>query len=74
MMMMAKDRLVVKVVHIKNCEQRLARMEEQLQQCVMLHTSIIFNTPKPSLESKHSLPIIPVQLLHHLRCHSFQNM
>jgi hypothetical protein len=29
----AQDRLVVKVVQIKNCEERLARMEEQLQQC-----------------------------------------
>jgi hypothetical protein len=35
---------------------------------------IKFKTHDPSLESKASLPIIPVQLLRHLRCHSFQNM
>jgi hypothetical protein len=36
----AKDRLVVKVVHIKNCEERLARMEEQLQQCTAEKTAV----------------------------------
>ena len=36
----AKDRLVVKVVQIKNCEERLARMEEQLQQCTAEKTAV----------------------------------